>query len=258
MRLYLLPLVYLLLLPFAMAAQGYRSSLDDFYLAEGIDGGKFFKRLSIAVGKQYIPGEIKFQFNGFVDTVFRDIKQEDNLKSKESYAVHVGSYFPITLVSDNSMLVLNIELYASVTKLSYDSIAVTARKNIMIPYETYRAGMPVSIEYRIGGDVLLNKSSKTIIGIGGGLCPQIIKSDDYNKQIPILITPFIKGELGFFAGLAFKVRAMYYWGTYHYGITEEYGLFDTPNNYTKAEFNGASGFSISLVAMPFSFLWNKN
>jgi len=171
--------------------------------------------------------------------------------------VHIGNYIPMALISDNSMLVLNIELTAASMKLTYDSVVITAKRNFHVSYETYRAGMPISIEYRLGGDVLLHKKQKMLFGIGGGICPQIIKSDDYDKQSPLLFTPFAKAELGAMVGLAFKFRVVYYWGTFHYGTTEEYGIMDTPNNYAKSEFNGGAGITASLIILPFSFTWNK-
>ena len=250
-------LLFLIVFANTCFAQGYRSAMDDYYISQGIDGGRFWKRMYIGIGKEFVPGKATVTFRGYADSTFKDYKDDLSIKSKESYVVHIGNYLPMALISDNSMLVLNIELTAASLKLTYDSVAVTAKKQFAISYETYRAGLPISIEYRMGGDVLLNKRQKMLFGIGGGICPQIIKSDDYDKQSPLLFTPFAKAELGAMAGLAFKLRIVYYWGTFHYGTTEEYGIMNTPNNYVKSEFNGGAGVTVSLIILPFSFMWNK-
>ena len=71
--------------------------------------------------------------------------------------------------------------------------------------------------------------------------------------------PFLKAEIGFVAGVAFKIRGMAYLGkskytpTIHYGINN-IGAFDVLETSTE----GSNGYSISAIIMPFSWTWNAD
>ena len=253
----ILYILFLLVSSTTCGAQSkYRTSLQDYYLSQNIRGARFFKRLSISGGLHFITGKVDIDYKGIADTYYREIKTQLNIKSQQSYVGYVGSYFPVTIISDNSMLVANIELMASYSKLGYDSISLTSKRRFCIPQETYRVGLPISLEYHVGSDVLLNKMSKTMFSIGGGVCPTYLYSNDNNYQSPVLFTPFIKGEVGFFAGLAFKFRAMYYFGSIKYGYSKDYNIADR-QNILISDFKGSAGFNISLVILPFSYSWTK-
>lgn len=259
-------LKYLALLLFIVAVSepvvaqrgGYRSAMQDYYLANSVNDKRFLQRMAVSVGLQMISGKADIAFNGFADSGgYRADSFKADIKAKQSFVVHIGSYFPLLIVSDNSMLVFNMELMASVSKLTYDSITITPGAKFSIPFQTYRAGMPLSIEYRMGGDARLNKNYKTCFGIGAGINPGILYSTDYNRNPPLKITPFVKAEAGFFAGLAFKLRVIAYFGETEYDYSENYNKVRGLNNLVRTEIRGNYGYSASLVIMPFSYMWSK-
>ncbi|MBS1774265.1 MAG: hypothetical protein JST82_15510 [Bacteroidetes bacterium] len=254
---YYLPLILLICFGINGYSQSkYRSSLQDYYLQQQIEGNLFFKRLSIAACKHFIPGNAELHFNGFADSTFRDSTFKSSLRSKQSYAFYIGSYLPISIISDNSMMVLNIELMGAVTQLTYDSVRFSKKTAIATSFQTVKVGIPVSIEYRQGADVMLNKKSGAMFTLGAGGFLGIINSDDYNLIKPYRLNAFIKAELGFVAVVAIKIRAQYYFGTALYAYTEDYDLAGQPS-LTKTNYKGSSGFDLGVVLMPFSLGWNR-
>jgi hypothetical protein len=159
-------------------------------------------------------------------------------------------------ITDNSMLVFNIDLMACFSKLAYDSVSITDNKKVLLIKDTYRAGIPISLEYHSGADVLLNRNAKTMYTLGAGIAPSHIATDDYYLQSPIIFTPFIKAELGMFVGLSFKIRLMYYIGQLNYEYAEDYNLLGG-KNYMVSDFKAGAGYNISLVIMPFSYMWDR-
>lgn len=240
-----------------VAQSKYRSSLQDYYLANSIKGGRFWQRLSVAGGLHFISGTADLHFMGFADSAYTDTTLTATVKAKQSYAFYIGSYFPVVLMSDKSMLVAEIEFMASVSKLSYDSIALAKNTNISAPTDVHKIGIPISLEYRSGADVLLNKQAKTMFALGAGFNFCIINSDDYDKVTPLRALPFIKAELGFFAGMAIKVRGVYYFGNSDYNYTVNYNVAHSIGDQLVSKFRGSNGFNISLVLMPFSVNWAR-
>jgi|GEM_PF-7106419 len=51
-------------------AQGYRSSMDDYYISQGIEGGRFWKRMYIGIGKGFVPGKATVTFKGYADSTY--------------------------------------------------------------------------------------------------------------------------------------------------------------------------------------------
>lgn len=252
-----LTLIMLIIVTSTYAQSGYRHPLQDYYYKKNIDNRRIWQRISLSVGKHYIPGKIDLHYIGVPDSQFYDTTLTRSIKSKRSYIVHLGTYFPIAIVSDQSMLVFNVELMASTTTIAYDMVMFADSGKFMHPFETYRVGIPLSLEYRLGGDVTLNKRNKSMFSVGVGILPSLNNSDDYGHRPPYKILPFVKAELGFFALVAVKVRAVGYFGNTDYVYSELYNVAQGGRgDYLKAEARGGNGFNLSVVVMPFSFKWN--
>ncbi len=256
MKNFLLSFLCLLTATEAVAQSKYRSSLQDYYLANSIDNNRFWKRFSIAGGLHFIPGTADLHFMGFADSSYIDTAISATIKAKQSYAFYVGSYFPIALMSDKSMLVAEVELMASVSKLTYDSIPIAAKTNISAPTDVYKIGIPISLEYRSGADVLLSKEARSMFTLSAGFNFCIINSDDYDRVTPLRALPFVKAELGFFAGIGFKIRGVYYFGNSDYNYTVNYNVAHGTGDQLISKFRGSNGFNLTLVLMPFSVNWN--
>lgn len=250
----------IILLLLACSAHGqYRRSLQDFYLSKSIGSGRLWKRLYGGIGKFYIPAEMTFKYvaidyrdNTTIDTTFKK-----HTRSRESWTAHLGTFVPISMVSDNSMIALNVEFVGRSVSLAYDSLLFLGETKFMNPLETYMVGMPISIEYRQGGEVSLDRKDKMIFAFGGGIVPCIVNSDDYNRVKPYKFTPFIKAEIGFVAGMAFKLRGTYYLGKSKYPNssffnTNDIGAYDELHISTE----GTNGYSFSLIISPFAWAWD--
>lgn len=239
----------------------YRNSLQDYYLKKVIDSRRFIRRLAIGGGKHFIPATINMQYEGWDLENGKVLTKEltPSAKLKNAWCGYLGSFIPIALVSDNSMIVFNTELAFTSATFEYDSLLFQGTKRYMKPFHSYRVGALLSVEYRVGGDIPLNKNEGVMLTIGGGLNPCIVNTSDFDKILPYKVMPFIKGELGFFAGMAFKIRGIYYFGNSLYADESAVGISDNGvGDMLHTNITGGNGFDIALVLIPFSVNWNSD
>lgn len=238
------------------AQSSYRTRMQDFYMAKSIRGNKMVQRISLGIGKTFIPGTISLHYAGIPDSSYVDTVIEMRAKSRGSVTAHLGVYFPISIVSDNSMLVLNIEGMFNMTTMTHDTIYFSDSAKLIKPFRTIRGGLPISLEYRMGGDVSLNREDAALFTIGGGICPTMVNTYDEAVIPRYKFIPFVKVEAGFVAVAAIKLRAMYYFRSSLYRKGEEIISVRHNTDYLSSEYRGSNGFSLSIIIMPFSWKWN--
>lgn len=251
----------LLLLPIVCIAQRYRTSFEDYYMQKSIDSRRAFQRMYIGFGKQFVTGKATFAYNGYdpvANEYYHDTSSK-SVKTKRSWTFFVGTYIPVAIVTDKSMIDVSIELNASIFDISYDSLKVLGPRQYLSPVTSFRAGIPICVEYRSGGDITLNKNDKGMFLLGAGIMPCIVNSEDADIIVPYKAMPFIRAEAGFFAGLAFKVRATAFLGKSKYWHATSY---DITHTYVKDQMlqtiEGSNGYNLSLIIMPFSGSWNRD
>jgi hypothetical protein len=243
---------------YTQAQSSYRSSLQDFYYANSISNHRFAQRMSIGVGKYFITGKADLHYQGYTDSFSVDTFFRSNLRSNPGFVFHAGSYFPIAIISDHSMLVLQTEIFTCWGTLVYDSVVFSnAGDTFMKPFQYYRIGVPISLEYRFGGDVTLNKNHKAFFTIGGGICPSYVNSNNFDTIRPLKLAPFLKAEAGFFPGIAVKLRATIFFGNYYYKSFENWDVMFRGSDYLRSSFKASTGYGLSVILMPFSVNWNK-
>lgn len=237
-------------------AQGYRTRLQDYYMAKSIRGNRMFQRISLGIGKTFIPGNVNLHYAGVPDSVYVDTVIDLKAKSRKSITLHLGTYFPISIVSDNSMLVLCIEGMANTTTITHDTVFFSDSAKLLKPFRSYRVAMPVSLEYRLGGDVSMSRSDGALFTVGGGISPTMVNTYDEAVVPRFKFIPFVKVEAGFVALVAIKLRAMYYFRNSLYRRAEGSYLMNDHYDYLTSEYKGSNGFSLSVIVMPFSWRWN--
>jgi len=243
-----------------MAQYKQHQPFRDYYTWRGVGSERVYQRLYIGGGKHLVSGSFSLQYvanDSFGKPV--SVGAEQKLFASNSFVVHAGSFFPIVLLGDNSTLALNTELMFSYAEFSYDSIVihpeVVYKKRV--PYLIL--GVPVSLDYKNGADVSLNKKQGQMFALGLGVVPCLSTPAAVNRATqsspPFTAVPFAKAEVGAFVGLAFKLRAIAYLrGGIDVNKTEK-NLYFIPDELNIRAQSGY-GFHISLIVMPFSYGWS--
>jgi hypothetical protein len=73
------------------------------------------------------------------------------------------------------------------------------------------------------------------------------------KQAPVTAIPFVKIEAGYFAGIAFKLRGVAYFGDANFVDRPTGKIFGDDVLTTKT--HSGYGYQLSLIIMPFAYGW---
>lgn len=130
-------------------------------------------------------------------------------------------------------------------------------------------GIPVSLDIKFGFDAMKYKNVKWASSVGIGVMPQFTMSagipNSESESFAIGVTPFIKGDIGFFAGIAMKLRAQIGLGVMPMADSK-HSLFGGMSGGIKGENTGVQHeyrvtapvqATISFIAMPFSWSWGE-
>lgn len=178
----------------------------------------------------------------------------------KSLSGYLGVSVPVAMSGSKSMFCLDIEANILTGGLTYDTVILPLTyKNLKIA-ETIpfmMASLPVSFNYKFGGDATLSKDNRTLLSAGAGIATSYITIDDNtNSEALIKAVPFIKAEVGFVFGVAFKLRGTAYLGNY------EMTNYTSPEASTAVgvlsrQYSGQLGYNFSVIIMPMALAWDK-
>lgn len=235
--------------------------LYDYYLSKGNTEDHAIQRFTVGIGKHYLWSNVDLNYqNTLSDGTLFDTTATTRATLKKAYNGSIGTFFPIYLLSDNSMITFNAELYAAFGTLVLDSTVFGEYTKFDKEYLYYMVGIPLSVEYKTGADIPLSKKGSNMfsLGIGMNFCKTNYVGD--NGPFPITFAPFVKAEFGFILGVAMKVRGMAYFGSAFVAEDRQYYIGKDENGNklndlvdVTAQIN--NGYSLSLIVMPFTYKW---
>lgn len=254
------------ILPFELNGQSISVRDVNSYLKKRDDGKdvSLFHRLELSYGLTYGAGSIT------INDRFRD-PSNFNIITGHSRATNFnyraasgygGVYFPLTYLSANSILALNTGLYATASVWDLGNTSLDA--NTITTYESKDMflGVPIGLDFIYGGEATLNKIDKVTLRAGAGLMPYFAAgqladgSQNYGK---LGFKPYVKAELGFFAGVEWKLKGMVIAGSrtiYDYN-SGDYNLQDS-DYYYAMNFKIRPTYTIGIAVFPFSFGWESD
>lgn len=229
----------------------------DYYTALAVGPERGYQRFFVGVGKHLIPGRADLHYKG-LDTLGNPIDTNFHIgvHSRHSFVLYGGTYFPFVLISDNSVLAFSVEFLGSYSDLTLDSVFFNPKSLYKKSESIIMLGIPISLDFKTGGDIPLNKTKRQMFTIGGGILvggTNNFRSSE--KQVPFVPIPFLKLEAGVFAGIALKLRATAYFGDANYIDRKTGNIFGNDELYTKTR--SGYGYDISLIIMPFSPGWQS-
>lgn len=181
-------------------------------------------------------------------------------KTSLNYGLSIGSGIHLATLSDDKSLALNIAATFVFSKASItnNELGIKNGTDFKEEVELLRSGIPISLDYKSGAEAASDKYLKSMFAMGAGIAPRFISEGFLGGYAIPSLSPFLKVEAGYFLGVAFKIRGMYYFGEQVWSDTffsdtvssdqlNVYGSFY--KLYSKGE------FQLSLVIMPYSGSW---
>lgn len=239
--------------PFITNAQGKRD-----------DGKKVsvFHRLEISEGFTFGSAALNINdryWDGFGQDVIGASSRAKtfNFRTLSSY---VALCFPISYLSDKSILALNVGVYGMANKWDLGNTSLTGDAS----YEAKELylGVPIGVDIIWGGEATCDKGDKVTLRAGAGVMPYFATgdwADGSNKYSKLGIQPYVKAEIGFFAGIEWKVRGMIVASSRTvYDIkVGDYYLRDS-DYYYALNYKVRPTYTVGIALLPFSFGWGGN
>ena len=189
----------------------------------------------------------------------KDTNYSYDMKTSASFGVTMGTYVPITRLGRKSKLVWGIDyMYNMMLWDSKLKMYNGAGGIVDMPFSgaTLQMALPTGLDFKFGCDALNVKNIRFCTTLGAGVYPSyslttLDQMDSIDPQFGI--APYAKFEVGVFAGICMKLRAMYAVGNLAY--MDETLKNDVSN--TRSQLTGTSNLTISLLVMPFSWTWSR-
>ncbi|RYE22625.1 MAG: hypothetical protein EOP51_12795 [Sphingobacteriales bacterium] len=223
--------------------------------------GAFFQRLSIGYGLHFTYNALTttYQYSNSLQTTYLT-----GMKSTGSTYLYLGSFFNVAKVASKSSVAIDVAVSYTGFKFKQDSVTVQSYNKDSLRFYNMRfaeqfpvsiIAIPISIDFRTGGEATLSRENRTSFAIGAGLAPSFVNAET-NDGSKMKVMPFMKVEAGFFAGMEFKLRAMAFLGEANYLDNKLAGTSDVVG-VTSRKSEGPMGVNVALAIMPFSTKWAR-
>src|SRR4051812_48823452 len=108
----------LFLCTIANAQYKQHQPFSDYYTARAIGNERIYERIQIGIGKHLLTGTANLHYKGPDSSgILVDTNITTHIRSRHSFVIQGGTFFPLALLSDNSMLAFNVEFLGSYTDL---------------------------------------------------------------------------------------------------------------------------------------------
>jgi len=224
--------------------------------------------------KSYLRYELGYSMafsSAYFQQDFRYINPQTNSPAKSLLAksfsfhglsVHAGTYFPLA-PAGNGIIALNVSVFGNVFSWDLGSIPMDSLVTGKVDAAGAQIGIPIGVDYKFGGEVSLDKTDRFSFTAGAGIAPTVYLTSIAQQAdlgtAKFGLVPYLKAEFGFFAGIEWKVKAMYQTSS-KMVIDNKSGdpNLQTSATYTHVELQTRPVFTIGLALMPFSWDWENS
>ena len=190
------------------------------------------------------------------------------MKPTAAKSASFGLHFPIAMLRNRGVVAVATTFAYNKMDYETDKFYLTTSNYLTYKFATTQMAARLGIDLMVGNHGVLDKSKPTCYTIGLGLAPtqfnmtpSVIGTDGKTTTgdavSKMKMQPYIKAEIGFMAGLCFKLRATYSFGradlmrvTTPSAVPASYPLATT--------FQMRSNLELSFIIMPLSPAWRKS
>jgi hypothetical protein len=200
-----------------------------------------------------------------IDDSFRDTTIAVDVKPTSSIGGFLGTYIRVAKLGKASTVNFSIE--ANVNMMTWDKATTDGKEptpddnpELLMTGSTTHIGMPLGFDIKFGSDAYPDKSYRWCAGFGVGANTGSASTTlNGESGSEILVRPYIRGEVGIFGGMCFKLRLAYNFGKVQYIHTDNSKANAQGNIYQNTTtLTGQPGFTTTLIVMPFASTWDKS
>ena len=176
------------------------------------------------------------------------------LNTSASWGFTAGTYFRLTHMGESGILALGVDYMYNMMTWKIDNSEPASFDGA-----TVQMALPIGLDLKFGADAMMSRDHRFCATVGAGVYPSYSITSITDAPITIdpafSVAPYIKAEVGVYAGICMKVRALYTIGDLTYMDYKESSNVNGYESSTSSKLVGKSNFAVSLLIMPFSFKW---
>lgn len=189
---------------------------------------------------------------------FKDSSYSRNIHTVYGYGAMFGYYWPVAKMAEKSRLAIDFAFMYNALFWESGSFGYSYSSqggSESIGSATIQLAVPIGLDYKFGCDALYDKSQRFCASAGIGFMPSMdLTVYQSEGGFGFHSAPYIKGEVGVFGGICFKLRA-----TYRFGSTKFIDEKDDNSNSTnETTLKVKSNLTLTLIFMPMSWKWNRS
>lgn len=224
------------------------------------------KREYIGFGKQFMSPLLNVEYYYADKTPLNNHTKTSSIlahTTSQSYAFHLGTYFPLGEISNKSILAIGAQITVLYTTITFDPLKFYGRETLTDNYPLIAAMLPVSFEYKYGSEATMLKQDHFMLTLGAGVAPGAYTVYRGEANVLPRVLPFVKAEVGFMTGIAWKLQFNAYLGRMklldvsYTTVTEDAGNNKISDGMS-IKSNSGYGYNVSLCILPLSFMWEKD
>lgn len=174
-------------------------------------------------------------------------------------SIGAGMYFPIADISDNSKIAFNLLIVFNVFNYEPGRITTSPYSTYDYSIQSFQVGVPLTLDYKYGGEANFDKTEKVSFTLGAGLSPMMNATGiGPMSNLKFNIRPYVHAELGIFAGIEWRIHFAYYAGQSKLlDLNSSAAFMDAMPDNSRITMNSSSLYTVGIAIMPFSFDWKK-
>ncbi len=198
-----------------------------------------------------------------------DTTMSKNVRTKGGFGITLGHFFPVAKMGEKSSLNISIAFLYNLLVWDADLVSVDGydestgsysyNTNYVISAATVHWGLPMGVDFKTGGEATLDRSNRMSLTLGTGVYPSMnLTVFETNAGAKFKIQPYLKADVGIFAGINWKVRALYSFGKLDYIGYKESDEGSSYSSEYSTSLVSKSCLTLSLIVMPGSFKWGRS
>lgn len=190
-------------------------------------------------------------------------KAYGNSRMKYNLGIVSTGSFQLAKLSSKSALALNVGGQATFAALSFTDkdLNIKGGSPFTFDWNVYNITFPFSLDIKVGAEGASDRSLKSMYTFGAGAALRTFIFEMGSDDVGLMqVSPFLKVEAGYFAGIAFKLRAQYFIGSQVWSEDDfDFNVVENAAPDSKPFFRLSSGGDLvfSLILMPFSRAWDE-
>ena len=191
-----------------------------------------------------------------------------NVQSKLAYGAGIGTFFPLKQLGRKSKLALDVGILANIYTFDYPTTTFSGLNSdgtfdytdgLAFSGATMSMAVPIGVSAKIGCDAMQDKKIRWCWSGGVGVYPSYNISVDFdNIDAQFAVQPYVRTEVGIYAGVCIKLRAQFAFLDAPYMKMGSKNSFSGFGNESNTSLTSKGNLNLSLVIMPFAFTWKRS